>query len=170
MSLSKQQRQENLELALKQFASNIGSCPIGAYIIVPNDGHYQGIFETTWLDLQRHGYLRPYPKFSGRLLLTGLGLRHGLELCGMHQNKQLQEMLGKISKCLKGFVKGRKQAKGINVETIANETGLQKGFIINVIEAELLERWFKQYGTVWAPGFVGSIIIVPQDFGLPPLS
>jgi hypothetical protein len=136
---------------------------------MPNDRQHQGICETTWLDLQRHGYLRPYPQFSGRLLLTGLGLRHGLELCGMHQNEQLQEVLGKLCKYLKGFVKGRRQATGINIETIANETGLQRGFIINVIEAELFEYWFKQYGAVWAAGFVGRIVIVPQDFGLRPL-
>jgi hypothetical protein len=83
-----QQRQENLELALKQFAANIGSCPIREFIINLNDGQYQGILETTWLDLQRSGYLPESgvktailpesgafwrPRLSPNPVLTGVG-------------------------------------------------------------------------------------------------
>jgi hypothetical protein len=126
-------------------------------------------FKTTWNELVRKHYLRSYPQFTGRYVLTGIGLRLGLELHGLDKSPDFKQMLGKISKYLKDLVKGRRQVAPICVETIAQLTGLQAGFVINVIEAKLFEYWFNQYGAVWAPGFNMKLIIVPIDFGLDPL-
>src|SRR6266568_1493113 len=102
MSLSVEERRDNIDFALKLLLENIGNRAIGAFHIVSNAPEYSGIYPTTWHELVNKNYLQQIPGFPGRCTFTGFGLRSALELCGMQE--PLKEMLGRMCKHLKDSI------------------------------------------------------------------
>jgi hypothetical protein len=166
MSLSAQDRIANMEVALKLFLQQVGHTPMARVRITREMPEYKSIYPTTWSELTTRGYLRPVHGFSGWFSLTGHGYRKALELKSMHESSELREMLGQICKHLKSKLKGRRSFANVELQVLARETRLEPGFITNVIEAQLIDHWFKQYGPKWVPRFETVMIHVPENFGL----
>jgi hypothetical protein len=166
MSLPARDRRENIELALKLLVLQAGSAPMGAHLIVPSDGQYNEIYSTTWHDLVSRGYLAPYNGFPGRLVFTGCGYRYALELHAMQDLPAMQEKLGIICKHLKESTEKRTRAGMVSVRNLAEKTTIPAGCIANIIEAQLIDYWLKRHGATLVQGFAGSLIMVPENFGL----
>jgi hypothetical protein len=166
MSISIQDRLENIDFALKLLLEKIGSCPLGGFHILASAPEYDKILPTTWPELVKKHYLNQVQGFPGRFVFSGYGFRTAMERCGMQDVPDIQQMLGRLSQHLKGSI-SRTQGSGVLVQSIVNATGLSQGFIINAIEAKLIEYWQKRYGADWLPGAVYSVIVVPANFGLP---
>jgi hypothetical protein len=168
MSLSAKDRQDNINFALTLLLQELGSNSIGAFIIVQADDKYRGIYPTTWHEVVNRGYLAPYPRFQGRFRLTGFGWRSALELHSIHVLPDVRQKLGAVCKHLKDSLgKDRSQSVLVNVQGVAQATNLQAGFIMNVIDGQLIEHWLNRHGAAWAgEGFIGSTIMVPPNIGL----
>ena len=166
MSLSARDRREDIEIALKLLILQVGSAPMAAHLIVPSDGQHNKIRSTTWHDLVSRGYLTPYRGFPGRLVFTGYGYRYALELHAMQDLPEMQKKLGIICKHLKESTAKRTRVGMVSVQNLAKKTTIPPGCIANIIEAQLIDYWLKRIGATWVQGFAGSLIMVPENFGL----
>jgi hypothetical protein len=164
MTISIKTRLENVNFALKLFLENLGNRTLGTFHILKNQREYSNILPTTWHELVNKHYLKPV--MGHRYVLTGDGFRYAMELYDLQNSPDIQQMLGKLCKYLKDSVT-RTQEAGVTVQSVAEGTTLTKGFINNAIEANLIEHWQNRNGASWHPAFVGSVIIVPSNFGLP---
>ena len=167
MSLSKTERQANIDIALKLQMEEVGERSIRQVFIDPTSDAYRDIHETTWIELQHRGVIRRsvLQYFS----LSGYGWRTALELTEQNNNYDTRVKLGRMCSSLKAAVKGRSNPAGValvSAQDVAVETGLELGFVANVIDGELIDYWLKRHGAIWADGWEGQMLAVPLDFGL----
>ena len=138
MSFSKAERESNLQSALKLLMEEVDERAIRITFINPATQNYEGIYETSWIELQDRYLIAKAP--IGYVTLTGYGWRTGLKIVGK-DNSDTREKLGRICSSLKASVKGRANAGGIafvSPEGVARETGLEAGFVSNVIDGQLI--------------------------------
>ena len=166
MSLSKAGRQENVNRALRLLMDGVGERWIKKALIHAQSDPYKSVHETTWADLRNQDLIQDAG--AGSVHLTGQGWEDGLRSTG-RDNPDTLVRVERIYQGLRTIVAGRSkpaESAPVRLGDVASATGLQSGFIANVIEARLIESWLNRRGATWASGFEGRMILVPPDFGV----
>ena len=165
MSLSKENRTENIELALILIFKALGSQSIRMFPINRSDPRYSDVFPTTWLELIQRGHVSD-SKMRPFYVLTATGWTACLELNGILEHSKFKEVLGVLCANLKNALDGRHQQAIASVADIARISGLDEGVISNIIDARLIEQCLNRYGAEWVPKLEGKLLRVPANFGL----
>jgi hypothetical protein len=178
MSLSKEDRWINVGAALGCIWVLLGKRTLREFSFTREDPIFKGqILSTTWEELRDLNYIaRTTAKdilsrgadFSG-YRLTPLGWITHMYFLDCAQLIKLNDDLGVLSKALKAKVKPRAEPAYASVSGIASETGLDEAFIINAIDAFLMDLRFNQHGARWRHGEETKTIEIPITFGLDPL-
>jgi hypothetical protein len=164
MSLSKEQRYENMETALRLVFEALGSQAIRTYFIDPASGRYTNLPATTWLDLKEKAFIRD-SQVPPHYRLTGHGWMKCLEITGALASLEFKETLGKLCSTLKSAVNGRREPALVGVSDIARGTGIDEGTVWNIIDADVIDYHLNRHGADWLPGAECMTIKVPANFG-----
>lgn len=164
MSLSKEERLDNIRLALNLLLEALGNQYYRTPLFNREADVFDKMFSTAWQELIDKCYLRSTA--NGYFLeLTASGWRECLRLSGKLQDDTFKRYLGRISQVLKDRVKGRHHAQFVRPEEVATEVGIPLGLVLNVIDSDLLMYEFNRVTAKWA-SHEGGAIEVPTNFGL----
>ncbi len=153
MSHSKEQRLENVHLALKSLQQSMGTAFVSTYAF--DSTKMEGIFPTTWTGMRDHyKYVENAPGFNHLYKLTAAGWAEALRVEGVVGKPEFKKELGQLCRFMKDQVKGRSEDVTMNVQAIATPTGIPAGTISTIIEAKLMKE------------FNGAIVVIPANFGL----
>ena len=103
---------------------------------------------------------------GGGYRLTPLGWVAGMAFVKKLEGHKPE--VAKLVKALKRRVKvgNRSRARVVSVADVAAETGLPEAFIINVIDARLIEHLWQKRSAEWSHGLEGKQITIPKRFYL----
>jgi hypothetical protein len=170
MTLSKEERIEDCNLALKLMLAQVGDEFLNLAECEIASPPFNDIKTTTWQELEQR-YLIEDSSTLGhrRYILTGYGWRTALELNWDSYKTLVEERLTQLAIIFKKIVKDRQQDGYIFLDSAAAESGVPAGWICNAIDASLLEYKFNMKGAEWDNNGKGSMINIPVGFGLEPL-
>ncbi len=166
MSISREERVENLHHALGIFLQEAGDQYYKDVFFSNGGAEYEGILRTTWQDLLDGYYLDEL--LNGHYFaLTSGGWLKALEVTGRLSDPSFMTSLGKISKALKDRVKGRHEQVLVTSDEIAKEAEVSVGLVQSVIESGLLRYRFNTIEAEWASyDDHRLLIVIPVNFGL----
>jgi hypothetical protein len=168
VSASTERRRQNIRDALAEMMKELGDgCLFGGFFNSADD-RYAKILPTTWKYLSDHGWIQDHG--YNRVELTGRGWREGIRALQLNDDPQFRAKMSSLAATLKRCVKGRQREEFIDVFSAAQESELTPEFVVNVIESKVLDNCFNMQGAHFAHDDHNRyLIIVPIDFGLPPL-
>jgi hypothetical protein len=166
MSLSKEERLQDIDRALKLFFDKLGSRSILEFIIDQRHCDYSELYETTSGDLGRHFYIYSAHNMPFLFHITSAGWVKMLEICGALSTPDFKSTLGTVCAFLKSAVDGRSESAIVGVADVARQTGIPAGLISNIVEAQIIDRILKRHGPEWLPTNPRMLIVVKTDFGL----
>jgi hypothetical protein len=170
MTLSKTERSENIELALKLMMDELGDNAIDESWYEIDKPPYENIYSTTWQYLQdRYWIAGRNTMGSKRCQLTSSGWLEGLRITGLLEAEETKQMVGKLMAELKRSVDGRQDEGLVDIHRIVTDAGVPFGFVFNVIDSNYVDRVLGRKGALWHPQAHGQLIKVPLDLGLEPL-
>ena|ERR1017187_48970 len=164
MTISQNDRMEDLKDALKRMAEDVGEQAVWRVDIGVESERYQHVKNTTWKELLDRGLVKWH--CPGYYQLTVAGWRAGVQLLGWDKGPELNGKLSKLSALLKDKVKGRHEEAYIDLYHAAQQSGLTEDLICNIIEGHLFEHSFKTKGATLDADYT---IVIPIDFGMEPL-
>ena len=98
MSLSRMERSENIELALKLMMGELGEYGINEWSFELDKSPYENFYPTTWQYLEGQYFIdRRNRMGSRRYGLTGYGWLEGLRITGTLGAPETKEKVGKVS-------------------------------------------------------------------------
>jgi hypothetical protein len=165
MTLSKEERVENVALALSLMLLNLS--PARPYAWEEFDGDIEPfnlILTTTWSVLCSKGLVKP--NGMGRYQLTSSGWIEALKITGRFDSTDAQQQAGKLAAGLKRHIDGRTQDGRVDRTELAQETGLEEAFVYDAVDSHLLQHLFGIMDAQWAPDDrMNNWIEIPVDFG-----
>lgn len=168
MSLSNEERKENIVLAVRPMMQNLGE-PYRGYDAQEHEattGKFADVHRTTWDELVERGWVKA-TSFD-RYLLTGDGWIEGLKVTGQFDDLNFREKAGQLSKGLKARVKNEREWGHAHRTELASEIGLSEFFIYDAIDSHLLRKMFNKTDATWSPDDqMKNYIDIPPRFGLP---
>ena len=174
MTLSENDRRENLTLALRLIGDEVGEKHVGTELEREQPA-FKTIFPTTWEALVDAGHL--YQTDIWHYQLTAKGwieiLRITGRLCSEEMKRNLGNLCGIFKKCLEEANQrlgqpNRTHEEKIDISVVVSQSGFPEPWIYNVIDSYLIELCLKQIGIFWAEDDENkNYIIIPIDFGLP---
>lgn len=165
MSLSKDERLENIQDTLRIALSYLGDNAISGKWLDASDPVFRNVLPTTWKHLTDTGYATErHTRTSRSYELTGPGWRKALEVSGELQKPEFKERLGELCAAFKDSLQGRQNQAFPILRGFAAHTGIPEQFIFNVVESGIIEHCFKQRGVTWQTR--GVVIRIPIDVGL----
>lgn len=172
MTISVQQRQENLDLALRKMMESVGEKWFGGVLFDVLDPEFKDIMPTTWASLERQWWVNETCSTMGghiRYRLTGTGWIEGLRLTGALHSVDLRDRIIHLRARLKDQVKGRSGDADVFLPEFCTANGIPKEWLWNVVESKLLEHFFANdivdIGW-WSHNTRLQILRVPVDFGM----
>jgi hypothetical protein len=142
--------------------------PLYTLIVYPDAPEFEGIYNTTWTDLEDRLFLQGFHGLNfSHYQLTGYGWLGAITVTGEIETPEFKEKLGRLSSALKAKVKGRGADALTNEQGLAAETGLPEGWIYNVVESEIWKYHLNRVGPKMDDS--KTCIWVPIDFGMEPL-
>ncbi|HTR39866.1 MAG TPA: hypothetical protein VMH80_28530 [Bryobacteraceae bacterium] len=171
MSLSREQRLENVDLALELMLQTLGDNAIDTVIFELGSDKFTQVQPTTWKELEDRCLIKRMDAIGHPMCqFTGDGWLAAIELAPKHVKALNEERLSRLAAALKDEVKGRDEDGYVYLNSLAASSELPENWIYNAIEARLLEHWFNRKGANWYGPRGGSPLIhIPVDFGLEPL-
>lgn len=169
MTISRQQRERNVEDALRLMVEIIGDEHLDGVLFEPADGRFQSTLPTTWEQLVAEGCLQPTSNWDYRL--TPPGWIEGLRAAGKLCDENIQGALGNLCACIKRRCEdgGVRHRSSMTIQEMVEETGFPEGWISNVIDSHLIRTCFKQVDCEWEPGdYNKNYVMIPARFGLEP--
>jgi hypothetical protein len=165
LSLSREERLENVELALSLIYQNLGAYAIREFVIDPHSSVFDRVHNTTWLELtDRFGFLTTF--HTRWYKLTGAGWLYWINRNEIADGSEFKARLGVLCSYLKGMLDGREQSKMTDIFAVEKNTNIPFGIISNIIDAGLIENKLRRHGAKWFSGKEGRIIVIPANFGL----
>jgi hypothetical protein len=159
---SKEQRNENMVLALRLMLDRIGDRAVDLVFLDSDEPEFKEVFPTTWVDLERRGFVKRSPPYR----LTGAGWLEALHVAE-RLDDEFDRDLGILCASLKSKVDGRREKAVVDVSQIVRETGLSEDWVFNVIESDAISRRYGRTGAYWHPSDrMKHVIEVPLDFGM----
>ena len=167
MTLSKTERADNIELALKLMMGELGEYGINELWFEINKPPYENVYPTTWQHLEDQYLIERFDTMGARHCgLTGYGWLAGLRVTGTIQAPEIQEKVGKVMAELRKHVEGREEKEFEHVEAIADAAGVRSGFVYNMIASSYIETVLNRKGAQWHSRAPERMIEIPVDFGL----
>lgn len=164
MSLSKAERLENMQYALRIALIHLGDNAILTWLDA-SDPVFGNVLLTTWKHLTDTWHaIEHRTSTSLSYELTGLGWRRALEVSGELQRPEFKERLGKLCAAFKDTLKGRQSQTSVILREFAKQIGIPWQFIFNVVDSQMIEYCFKQRGVAWETR--AAVIRIPIDVGL----
>jgi hypothetical protein len=165
MTISKADRTENLELALRLMLENIPADRPFEWEEFDGDLEpFTTILPTTWVALSRRGLVNA--RSFNRYQLTPDGWIAALRAAGHFRGPQMLENAGRLSAALKGTSRGDTKWGGTTRQELATDSGLDEAFVYNAIDSHLLRELFGTVDAFWAPeDQMKNYIDIPLDFG-----
>jgi len=164
MTISRNDRIADLADALKRMTEDVGEQAVWRVDISTESERYNHINNTTWKELLDRGLVKWF--CPGFCQLTTAGWRKGVQLLGWDRGPMLQGKLSKLAATLKDQVKGRHDEAYLYLQQAAQLSGLSEDLICNIVEGRLFEHSF---GFKGAKLDTDNTIVIPIDFGMPPL-
>ena len=170
MTLSKTERSENIELALKLMMGELGDNAIDESWFEIDKPPYENIYSTTWQGLQDRYWIEGRNTMGRkRCQLTASGWLEGLRITGLLEAGEMKQKVGKLMAELKRFVEGRQDEAIVDIHGVVREAGVPFGFVFNIIESNYVDIVLGRKGAEWHPQARGQLIKIPVDLGLEPL-
>jgi hypothetical protein len=167
MTLSRNDRLENLEYALRLMIERLGNRAMYAEFFDPKDPVFNEIYSTTWNELEQRGFVRAHKTSDSEFYeMRGLGWFCAMAVTGRIESPEFNERFGVLSAALKGLVDGRQQKQITTVEALVHQTGLPADWVYNVIKSNI---WKHQHNRVGAEFDRFDVVWVPIDFNMEPL-
>jgi hypothetical protein len=164
MTLSKDARQENRELALTILLGELGSRACESAFFTINEPPFSQILSTTWKLLTDAGLVRSIHPFI--YSLTGRGWLEGIRITDQITDS-LRADVGRIMSSLKRHVDGRHEPAYVSFFSTEQDARVAPDLLFNVIESRFIENVFRRRGAYWHDRGQGQVILVPIDFGHP---
>jgi hypothetical protein len=165
MTLSREERDANVKLALQLMLDKMGDEWANAVYFDRHDSVFENILDTTWKELKDSHYVDDAIGFQRSYRLTSFGWVAALKCSGLLGSRELSECVGRLAAALKRFVEGRHQGKYVSVEEVAVMSGLPEGFVANAIDSSLIEVVLTRQGASWVYRNRGLLINVPITVG-----
>jgi len=170
MTVSRQNRSENINKAIQTLMSELGEDSIIMTIFRRPGPEYDGILPTTWDDLEESGWIVTQSTTMGnevRFRLTGTGWIEGLRRTGRFDATVAK--LPQLCRAAKGRLKGREQDEHCDIGELARGSHLPRSFVENVVESALLQSQFpekKMELRWWSSGSLRQFVRIPRSFGM----
>lgn len=165
MTLSKNDRTGNAELALKLMMGELGEDALDHEFDITVPPYSDRIYPTSWKALEDSALIsvldvinRPFRE------LTGRGWLQALRVTGQIDNSELKARAGRVMKALKDSLASRNENAYVSVASIAFESKASEGFVFNFVESQFIENIFHRKGAEWQDSRK-TTILVPIDFG-----
>jgi hypothetical protein len=145
MTVPTARRQDHVRAALIQLVEIVGDDQRIEHHFSTDDERFAGFLETTWRNLLDAGFVELRSRFQGGLLvLTPSGWITGMRLSGRLHGEVVRERAQRIVRSLKARVKGRHGIHDelVDVRDLARELDIPVGWLVNAMEAKLLDRVF----------------------------
>ena len=169
MSLSREERLKNIDLALTLMLRELGDRAFTNALFRIGLRPFEDVHPTTWQELVRRGLITKSDTILGSFCeLTGDGWRAALELAWLKHGEILQQTLSKVAAALKDQVKGRHEDAVVSLDNIVTASGVPENLVFNIIESRLLDHWCNMKGACWYQGRP-PLVHIPLEFGLEPL-
>lgn len=128
---------------------------------------FKDIRNTTWPDLTNAGLVEKGGHFGAGVeyTLTDFGWCKGLEVAGILDTPEHQELIGKFCAACKKNIEGRKKDAYINYQSIATEIEAPWQWLYNVITSNILEHHYQKVGVRWANNVSKGSIHIAVNFG-----
>ncbi len=166
MTLSKQQRMDDLEKALALILEQLGDRQLNRVLFNPGEPPFDEILPTSWPTLEEYGMIdiTSYLGGASHFTLTGHGWLTAMQDGGRTETEQFNQNLGRLMAAFKAKVKGRAQTAFAGVDEIAAASGLPAAFIWNIIESDAITVLKDRESAEWeGPG--KNLIKIPIGFG-----
>jgi hypothetical protein len=169
MSLSKEKRLKNILVALAMITQLLNKQTLRAFSFHKSDATFGNhIFPTTWKELEHLKFIQAKNILAGSYRLTASGWVTSLNFLKDIGWSTIEQDLGKLSSAFKSRIKAtnRNQHALAKVSEISHETGLDEAFIVNSIDARLMDTRWSIHGAEWMDDKEGSTIVIPTNFGM----
>jgi len=131
-------------------------------------GAFGEVLRTTWEDLMHAGCVETVSADIYRL--TPKGWLAALEFSGAARSDVFLDRLARVLATMKGYVKGRRELKIVDLQSLAANSGEPEGFIFNIIESRASSSdTSKRRGASWLDNARGRLVEVPVDFNMEPV-
>jgi hypothetical protein len=165
VSFSEHARNADIEKALLLMYQGLSDRPVFGYIIEIKAPPYNGIYPTTWRELERQGYIRLLDPAAAACMLSGPGWRAATDILWHQHETVFQPMLSRVLATLKDSVKGRNSDTFAGVEETATSADVPAAWVANTVESNLIDFRFEVRGPRWYQNSK-QLIRVPLDIGL----
>lgn len=167
MTLSKENRLQNMEQALRLMLGRLGDRAMYKEFFNPEDPIFTEVYPTSWKELEDRGLVRAHRTYTSvSYELRGTGWFCAMGIDDLFDTPAFEERFGKLSAAIKNHVRGRHEKQITSVGQLVEETGLAEDWIYNIIKAKV---WKHQYNRVGAEYDSDDVIWIPIDFNMPPL-
>jgi len=169
MSLSIQTRSDDLDWLVRLAMQELGENDFDALFINAEAVPFNEIRHTTWEEAKSRRYLKSQAWRTFQF--AEKGWLRGVELLNLTQDPAFAQKLSKLSQTLRSYVTPRPQeAQLVDIFTIASQSGLDHSFIYNAVSTRLIDTTYHRHGVSFDPNDANKhIIVVPIEYGLPPL-
>jgi hypothetical protein len=167
MTLSKPDRNEDLNNAVRMMMEELGPRWYGSLFPFGENAPYDRVLPTTWRELTRRGYVKDWGQ--RRYEFTATGWIYGVALLDLHNQPGFRGQMSRLSATLKGYVKGRAEDALKDICSVAKDSDVGEDFVRNAIEGKLLDLTFNLRGAYFPPeDQMHQYIVIPLDYGLEP--
>ena len=168
MTLSKEERLDDVKRALQTMWDALGEQAIDAVYFDINQPPFTEIHRTTWMELTQRYLIKSLGVVGAeRYRLTGGGWYCALDLSGHLMESVTMEKLSKLAAALKNSVNGRREPALVSVSGLALDAGVSVEWVINAIESDVIGKYFNVHSAAWAGNYTrGTMVHVPLNFGL----
>jgi hypothetical protein len=167
MTIGRQEREENQRRAFAAMLDAMGDNAFDTTLFDATSGPFGEILRTTWEDLIHAGSIESISANVYRL--TPKGWLAAVELSGAAKSALFVERLGRVLAAMKANVKGRRDSKTVDLQTLAAESGEPEGFIFNIIESRASSSEGKRRGARWLERAHARLVTIPGDFNMEPV-
>src|ERR1700690_214276 len=109
MTVSKQERGDDIDLALRLFVEAVGDLAFDAITIASTAQPFKAIMQTTWSEMQRRGWVHKVDIINSTgYWIIGPGWREAVFATGLADDANFKASLGRLAAALKDSVKGRR--------------------------------------------------------------
>ena len=167
MTLSNQNREENMAEALKLLLERLGDRAI--YVEFLNDDPaFTGVYPTTWKDLEDSHLVssRPGPSWCW-YHLTGEGWLEALQFTGALDTVEFQDRFGRLNATLISFTDNRHEKGFKQIHVVAEKAGVTEDWLSNILESRIWENKYNRHGAEFDDS--KTSVIIPTRFNMPRL-
>lgn len=145
----------------------LGDRPIDTTLFDPGSGAFVPILRTTWEELFQSCYIE---QIGSHYRLTPKGWLLAIEASGLSGTEAYQKRLGHLLAVMKRHVKGRADARVLELQELARESGEPEGWIFNVIDSRASSSTGSaRIGATWFRRERGRLVEIPAGFNLEPV-